>query len=364
MRTEIRLAELRQQLRDDEAMAVLVTAPSNLRYLTGFEGVIDDGIHGACLVTPDLARFYTDRRYADAASEAAADEGGVWEVVVEAEDLYVEICAELHAAGVESLLVESSMAYGRFAFISEQFHGAVRAMDQYVAHLRQIKEPAEIERIERAAALADAAFESLLSVLGPGLTEREVALELEFSMRRAGSQEMPFPIIVAAGPNGAHPHAIPGERALADGDLVVIDFGARVGGYCSDMTRTVCIGGATPEQRRLYQAVLDANEAGLGAARSGAPCVEVDGAARRVLEDAGLGEYFSHGLGHGVGLDVHELPTVGRRSKESLRAGQVVTVEPGVYVPGEGGVRIEDLVVVTESGCRLLSHAPKQLIEI
>lgn len=364
MKTEKRVAALRQRLRDDEAEAVLVTAPSNLRYLTGFEDVIDDGIHGACLVTPELARFYTDRRYMDAASEAAAIEGGLWDVVVEAEDLYIEICSELHAGGVESLLVESSMPYGRFAFISEQFRGAVRAMDQYVAHLRQIKEPAEIERIERAAAIADAAFEALLGVLGPGTTEREAALELEFHMRRAGSEELPFPIIVAAGPNGAHPHAMPRDRVLAEGDLVVMDFGARVGGYCSDMTRTVCIGTASEQQRSLYGAVLDANEAGLDAVRSGIPCVEADAAARRVLDDAGLGEYFTHGLGHGVGLDVHEVPTVGRRSHESLRAGQVVTVEPGAYVSGQGGVRIEDLVVVTETGCRLLSHAPKQLIEI
>jgi Xaa-Pro aminopeptidase len=364
MKTDARLAGLRGRLRDDEAAAILVTAPSNMKYLTGFEDVIDDGIHGACLVTPELSRFYTDRRYVDAALEAAAAEGGLWEVVVEDEDLYVEVCADLHAAGVESLLVESSMPYGRFAFISEQFHGAVRAVDQYVAHIRQIKEPAEIERIELAAAISDAGFTSALGILEPGITEREVALELEFAMRRAGSEEMPFSIIVAAGPNGAHPHAIPGDRALVPGDLVVMDFGARVGGYCSDMTRTVSIGTATEEHRRLYNAVLHANEAGLAAVRPGVTCVEADRAARQSLVEAGLGDRFTHGLGHGVGLDVHEAPTVGRRSHESLRAGHVVTVEPGVYVPGDCGVRIEDLVVVTESGCRLLSHAPKGLIEI
>ena len=364
MKTDARLAGLRGRLRDDEAAAILVTAPSNMKYLTGFEDVIDAGIHGACLVTAELSRFYTDRRYVDAASEAAAAEGSLWEVVVEEEDLYAEVCAGLHAAGVESLLVESSISYGRFAFISEQFHGAVRAVDQYVAHIRQIKEPAEVERIECAATIADAGFEAVLGILEPGITEHEVALELEFAMRRAGSEEIPFSIIAASGPNGAHPHAIPGKRALASGDLVVMDFGARVGGYCSDMTRTICIGTATEEHRRLYDAVLEANAAGLGAVRSGIPCVEADAAARRVLDDAGLGEYFTHSLGHGVGLDVHEAPTVGRRSHESLRAGQVVTVEPGVYVPGDCGVRIEDLVVVTESGCRLLSHAPKQLIEI
>ena len=364
MKAAGRLAALRRRLHDDEAPAVLVTDPSNLNYLTGFEDVIDPGIHAACLVTTDSARFYTDTRYIDAAAEAAAAEGGEWEVVVQRDDLYVEICADLHARGTESLLVESSIPYGRFAFISEQFRGAVRAVDQYVAQIRQVKEPAEVERIARAAAIADAAFQDVLEVIKPGITERELALELEFLMRRAGSEEMPFPIIVAAGPNGAHPHAIPGDRALARGDLAVIDFGARIGGYCSDVTRTVCVGAASEEQRRLYHAVLAANEAGLAAVRSGVPCVEADRAARDVLEEAGLGEYFTHGLGHGVGLDVHEVPTVGRRSHESLRAGQVVTVEPGVYVSGMGGARIEDLVVVTEAGYRLLSHAPKQLIEV
>jgi len=359
---DARLAALRQRLRDDEAAAVLITVPSNLKYLTGFEDVIDEGIHGACLVSADTARFYTDRRYAEAA--AAAAEGTPWELTVEREDLYVEVCNDLHERGVESLLVESSMPYGRFAFISEQFRGAVRATDQYVAEIRLTKEPEEVERIAQAAAIADASFAQVIQLIRPGVAEREIALELEFLMRRAGSEELPFSIIVAGGPNSARPHAIPGERPFARGDLVVIDFGARFGGYCSDMTRTVCVGNASKEQRRLYDAVLAANEAGLGAVRSGVPCAEADAAARDVLERAGLAEYFTHGLGHGVGLDVHELPTVNRRSHESLRAGAVVTVEPGVYVSGVGGVRIEDLVVVTETGYRLLTHAPKQLIEV
>lgn len=362
MRVDERLRALRRALADDEAPAVLVTSVSNLRYLTAFEGVIDPGINAACLVTGDSARFYTDHRYAEAAAAAAT--GTSWEVRVQREDLYVEICEDLAADGIEALLVESAMSYGRFTFISEHLRGAVRAVDHYVEGLRQVKEPEEIERIATAAAITDAAFEHMLGFIRPGLAEREIAFELEYHMRRNGSDGLAFDIIAAAGPNAARPHAVPGDRMLAAGDLLILDFGAKYADYRSDMTRTVVLGRATDEQRRLYDAVHAANAAGLAAVRSGVPCVDVDGAARAVLEAAGLGELFTHGLGHGVGLDIHEMPTVGRKSHESLRVGMVVTVEPGVYVEGFGGVRIEDLVVVEEAGYRLLSHAPKQLIEI
>ena len=237
---------------------------------------------------------------------------------------------------VNSLLIESGVPYGRFQFVSEQFRGAVRVVDQLVETLRHIKEPEEIERIAAAAAIADRGFEHILSVLKPGVTEAEIALELEFAMRREGSEEMPFSLIVASGPNGARPHAIPGDRRLESGDFVVLDFGARVGGYCSDMTRTVAIGEISKEHRRLYEAVLEANEAGLSAVRSGVPCVEIDLAAREVLERHGLGAAFTHGLGHGVGLDVHEMPTVGHEEHDAARQNAVITIEPGVYIEGIG----------------------------
>jgi Xaa-Pro aminopeptidase len=362
MNAEARLAALRRKLATEAAPAIIVTVTSNVRYLTGFEGVIDSGINAACLVTADFARFYTDHRYAEAAFAAA--EGAPWEVRLQRENLYVELCDELLAEGITALMLESAVPYGRFTFISEQFRGAVRVVDQYVESLRQVKEPGEIERIAEAASIADRAFDGICGFMKPGTTEAEIALELEFLMRRDGSEGVAFDLIVAGGPNGARPHAIPGERRLETGDLVVLDFGARFGGYCSDMTRTVGIGEVDDELRRLYAAVLESNEAGLAAVRAGMPCAEVDAAARTVLEEAGLGEYFTHGLGHGVGLDVHEMPTVGRRSTESLHAGAVVTVEPGVYVPDRAGVRIEDLVVVEDGGYRRLTNAPKELIII
>lgn len=362
MIAEHRLRALQTRLAGEGAPAILVTAPANLRYLTGFEGVIDDGINAACLVTEGSARFYTDHRYTEAAGAAA--EGTPWELRAQREDLYAEICEDLVSEGVGSLLVESAMPHGRFVFLAEKLTGAVRTVEGFVESQRQVKEVAEVERIARAAALADRAFEYIITVMAPGMSEAEVALELEFYMRRNGSEGMPFSPIVASGPNGARPHAIPGSRRLERGDLVVLDFGARIGDYCSDMTRTVAIGAASDEQRLLHDAVLEANGAGLAAVRTDVPCPEVDAAARTVLEARGLGREFTHGLGHGVGLDVHELPTLGPRSTHTLRAGMVVTIEPGVYVAGLAGVRIEDLVVVEDAGHRRLTTAPKELIEI
>lgn len=357
-----RLGALRRRLHEAEAPAAMVSLTSNLRYLTAFDGVIDHGINGACLVTEDRARFYTDARYIDAATAAAA--GGPWEVILQKENLYIELCEQLQSEGFTSLLLESDVPYGRFKFVSEQFRGGVRAVDRLVESGRQIKEPGEIERIAAAATIADEAFQHILGIMKPGITEREVALELEFTMRRNGSEEMPFDPIIASGPNAARPHAVPSARELEPGDMVVLDFGAKVGGYCSDMTRTVVIGKASDDQRRIYGAVLEANEAGLAAVRAGLPCAEVDQAARGVLQRHGLGEHFTHGVGHGVGLDIHEYPSLNPRSTHSLRRSMVVTVEPGVYVTDVAGVRIEDLVVVEESGCRILTHAPKELIEI
>lgn len=362
MDIEGRIGRLRRRAEDERVRAVLVSAPANLRYLTGFDGVIDDGINGACLVTADVAKFYTDMRYADAAAAAAS--GGPWEVRVQREDLYVEVCDELHTMGFDTLAVESSVPYGRFKFISEQFRGAVRVIDHLIEELRQVKEAEEVDRIAAAAAIADQAFQHMLGYIRPGRTEAEIALELEFTMRRNGSEGMPFSPIVASGPNGARPHAIPGPREVQPGDMIVLDFGARVGGYCSDMTRTVCVGAPSDEQRRIYDAVLAANEAGIAAVRAGMPCVDVDKAGRDVLVARGFGDQFTHGIGHGVGLDVHELPTIGPRSTQSLRDGAVVTIEPGVYVAGAAGVRIEDLVVVDDGGHRRLTNAPKELIEI
>lgn len=359
---EHRLTAIRQHLMDEEAGAFLVTQGLNMRYLTGFEGVFDEGINAACLVTVEDARFYTDARYVEAAEAAAA--GTRWTVRRAKESLYIELCEELRQEGVETLVMEASAPYGRFKFISEQFAGNVRVVERWLEDLREVKEPSEVEAIQEAAALADKAFDHIAGFVKPGMTEIDIALEIEFHMRRAGSEGVAFAPLVASGPNAARPHAIASTRKVSQGDLVILDFGARVRGYCSDLSRTVVIGKADERQRGIYDAVLAANEAAIAGMRPGMAGSGIDAIARGVLAERGYGEQFTHGLGHGVGLAVHELPSVGSRSHDGIRAGCVITIEPGVYVPGFGGVRIEDLVYVEDAGARLLSHAPKGLVEI
>lgn len=359
---ERRLATLRRILSDDEIPAMLVTGVSNMRYLTGFDGVFDDGINAACLVTSEHARFYTDARYSEAARAAA--EGTPWTVRQTSGSMYVDICRELQSEGVAQLALESSVPYGRFKFISEQFVGSVRVTDGLVEGIRQVKEAAEIERIQEAARLTDAAFEHILGYVRAGLTEREVALELEFWMRKNGSEGVAFAPIVASGPNSSRPHATVSDRVIEPGDFLKLDFGACVDGYRADMTRTIVVGRADERQQEVYAAVLAANQAGLAAVRGGVAARDVDAAARSVLTERGFGERFTHGLGHGVGLDIHELPTLNAESRDQLRTGAVVTIEPGVYLEGAFGVRIEDLVVVEEAGCRVLTRSPKELIQL
>ncbi|MDI6693332.1 MAG: Xaa-Pro peptidase family protein [Anaerosomatales bacterium] len=359
---ERRLAALRRILSDDEIPAMLVTGVSNMRYLTGFDGVFDDGINAACLVTSEHARFYTDARYSEAARAAA--EGTPWTVRQTSGSMYVDICRELQSEGVAQLALESSVPYGRFKFISEQFVGSVRVTDGLVEGIRQVKEAAEIERIQEAARLTDAAFEHILGYVRAGLTEREVALELEFWMRKNGSEGVAFAPIVASGPNSSRPHATVSDRVIQSGDFLKLDFGACVDGYRADMTRTIVVGRADERQQEVYAAVLAANQAGLAAVRGGVAARDVDAAARNVLVERGFGEQFTHGVGHGVGLDIHELPTLNAESRDQLRTGAVVTIEPGVYLEGAFGVRIEDLVVVEEAGCRVLTRSPKELIQL
>ena len=357
-----RLAALRAGLANDGPEALLVTSISNVRYLTGFDGVFDEGAAAVCLVTPDTARLYTDSRYSEAAIGAAS--GTAWEVRVPADPIDEAVSADIAGAGLASCGFETSLAYRRHRLLSERAGTELVAVENRVEELREIKEAAEVERIAAAAALTDRAFDHILGVLAPGVTEAEIAVELEGFMRRHGSEGVAFPSIVASGPNSSKPHATVTQRALEPGDPVTLDFGARIGGYCADMTRTVVVGGASDEFRRVYEAVLAANRAGLASVRSGLTGVEIDRVARESLEGAGLAEHFGHGLGHGVGLDVHELPSVGQRGTRLVPVGSVITVEPGVYIAGRFGVRIEDLVVVEPGGCRTLSASDKELIEV
>ena len=357
-----RLTALRSRLVELGADAMLIAGAANMRYLTGFERVFDDGIDAAALVSADESVFHTDSRYIEAAEAAARGTG--WTVTGQEVSLFADVLARAAGWGVGTLAIEGSTTCTRHAYLDERFGGSLLVTDHVVEDLRAIKDEDEVGAIARAAALTDLAFDHIVQVLEPGMREIDISLALEVFMRSRGSEGLAFAPIVASGPNSSRPHAGVSEREVLRGELVTMDFGARIDGYCADLTRTVVVGRASAEQRRVYEAVLAANEAALAAVRPGFVCAELDAVARGVLEHRGLGDRFGHGLGHGVGLVVHELPTVGKRSQEVLRPGHAITIEPGAYVPGFGGVRIEDLVVVVEGGATKLSHSPKHLMEI
>ena len=335
---------------------LLVTELVNVRYLTGYSGS-----NGLALVGAGRRTFVTDFRYVEQAAEEV-DSG--FDRVRAAQDL-LEALPELIPKGQLRLGFDDlHTTVHDHRRMLELLGGGTELVPAggLLERLRAVKEEAEIEQIAAATAIADAAFESLLAGGLVARTERELANALEQEMRRLGAEAPSFDSIVAAGPHGALPHAQPREVAVQRGDLVVIDWGARLDGYCSDCTRTVAAGEPGEEARAAYELVLGAQLAGVEGALAGAAGSDVDATARAVIDAGGEGEYFGHGLGHGVGLEIHEAPRLSQRSKDTLQAGNVVTVEPGVYLPGRLGVRIEDLLVVQDDGPRILTRIDKDLI--
>ena len=353
-----RVAGLQERLDAANVEALLVTDLVNVRYLTGFSGTA-----GQVFVTPSRAVFLTDPRYE--ARAASLVQGA--EVQIYTSRLVERLGPLIEASKVTALGVEAkTMTVDERDDLAGRLSGAALVPTRgVVEEMRRIKDAEEIELLRTAVALGDRAFTWLLDGLKPGRTERDVAIDLEIQMRRWGADEVSFPPIVGSGELSAHIHHTPTGRELQKGDLVLLDFGCRKDGYCSDLTRTVVLGPATDEQREIYQLVLQAQLEGIAAVQPGAGGAAVDATARAVIESAGRGEQFGHGLGHGVGLEIHEDPRLNRISEDTLMPGDVVTVEPGVYVQGTGGVRIEDCVVVTGSGCEVLGTAPKdELIEL
>jgi Xaa-Pro aminopeptidase len=348
-----RLAEL---LPEAEVDVMLVTDLVNVRYLTGYTGS-----NGLALIGPQTRTFVTDFRYVEQASEEVHPS---FERRRAPQDL-IDAIRDALPDGALRLGFEAAhtsvSAHARLAELLED-RAELVATTGLVERLRAIKEPEEIDHIRAATVLADTAFERLISDGLIGKTERELATALEYDMRQRGAERASFDPIIAAGPHGALPHAQPREVEIRSGEIVVIDWGAELDGYCSDCTRTVAAGEPTNEAREIYELVLEAQLAGVEAVKAGADGREVDGIARAVIVEGGHGDEFGHGLGHGVGLAVHEAPRLSQRSDDVLAAGNVVTVEPGIYLPGRFGVRIEDLVVATDDGADVLTSVSKRLI--
>jgi Xaa-Pro aminopeptidase len=341
---------LQELLGERELDRMLVTDLVNVRYLTGFTGT-----NGACICGADVRLFLTDFRY----TERAETEVEGWEIVTAAGDWVAAIAERLEGkVGFE----DDHMAVRSLEKLKEKLGERVEPVPAggVVEGLRRVKDEGELAAIGEAAKLADEVWAWALERGLGGRTERDVAGAAEARIRELGG-EPSFPAIVAAGPNGALPHAEPGEREIGAGELVVFDMGAQVDGYCSDGTRTFATGEPGEAAREVYDLVLASQLAALGAIKAGETGEDVDGVARKLIDEAGHKEHFGHGLGHGVGLEVHEGPRLSPRSDDVLAPGEVVTVEPGVYLPGEYGVRIEDFVVVTEDGYRNLSTVPKDL---
>jgi Xaa-Pro aminopeptidase len=343
---------LGERLAQEDLAGLLLTNLTNVGYLSGFSGSA-----GELLLMADRTLLFVDFRYQTQAAQQAPECERV-DVDVEHWDTLIATLKDLNLPrlGFEG----EHLPYNRYARLSAEL-GADRlvATTKWVEERRAVKDETELALIRQAVALADRAMEYVLTRVRPGVTERELAAELEYFLKRDGADEASFRSIVASGPQSAQPHAGVSDRALQSGDFVIFDLGARREGYCSDVTRTVCVGPATDRHREIYHLVYKAQTAALAGVRPGAEGIAVDAIARGLITAAGHGEHFGHGLGHGVGRDIHEAPRLSQKSQDTLCEGMIVTVEPGVYLPGWGGVRIEDLVVVTAAGCEILTGVDK-----
>jgi Xaa-Pro aminopeptidase len=358
---------IRESLETLSLDALIVTPPSNIRYLSNHAGSA-----GILVVTRDAAHLLVDFRYHEAvralqASPSACPALRLWDVPASYEEALIACLAEI---GVTTVGFEAAhVTVARYEWWRETIAGrgldmTLRSTERVVEQARLIKDAFEVATLREAAARLDMVMPQVLAAVRAGEREREIATVIEMAMRDAGYERPAFDTIVASGPHSAMPHYRAGTRALTSGDLVVLDFGGVLDGYCCDLTRTVSIGPPSREVRRVYDAVRDAHAAAVAAVKPGIDASAVDAAARELLRDRGLGDAFGHGTGHGLGLDVHEEPRVGKPRADlppvTLTPNMVFTIEPGAYLPGFGGVRIEDDVLVTEDGCELLTHVQRE----
>ena len=349
------IKKIAAKLADYGLDAMLITSESGERYALGFHG------EGLLLVTRDGAQYSTDGRYIEAAQEQI--EGARVQLTTPEKghmSFAKEYIAEkkLNNVGFESgaMTVDAHKKY------TQALPCILTPAQTLLDDLRAPKDEGELAIMRRAQAITDEAFKAILNFIRQGMTEREIAARLVYELMSRGGEKVSFDPIVAAGPNGSRPHAVPGDRMVEEGMFITMDFGCKVEGYCSDMTRTVALGQPTQEMEEVYTAVLAAQKAGINAARAGVTGQEIDAAARRVLQEVGYGAFFTHGFGHGLGLEVHEDPSANLRNDKPLPVGAVISAEPGIYIPGKFGVRIEDVLILNETGCEDITRSPKDLI--
>lgn len=352
-----RLIKIRESINKNHLDAILIHNPVNRRYISGFKGSA-----GVLFISKYSAVLLTDFRYIEQGTKQAPDF-----MIINHTDkgLYHEINQLIKKDSIKVLGFEGdTLSFSEYENLQEALNVSLASTYKITEKIRMIKDENEINNIKMAVSIADGAFTHILALLKVGVSEREIALELEYYMKRNGASDLSFSTIVASGPFSSLPHWEPGERKLRTGDFVVMDFGCIYKGYCSDMTRTVVIGKANKKQKEIYDIVLGAQNAALKAIKPLIKGKEIDKIARDYIKEKGYGQYFGHGLGHSVGMEIHENPRFSISEEEAFLPGMVVTVEPGIYIPDFGGVRIEDLVVITEKGIDNLTTSPKELFEI
>lgn len=351
-----RLKKISEKLAKNNIDVFIISKPENQYYISGFSG------EGLTILTRYKNYIITDSRYTEQAKNEASD----FEIIekktgISPFSISFQIIKEsdLGNIGFES----HSLTVKEYDELAENFKNiSLIKTDGFIEDLRAVKDSYEIELIKSAQKITDKTFEYILDFIKPGISELDLAAELEFFMKKNGSKSKAFQTILVSGPRTSLPHGAPSERILQSGDLVTIDFGARFSGYCSDMTRTVIIGKPSKRQLAIYNTVLDAQIKAIGSIKPGLCGKDVDSVARNYISKQGFGEFFGHGLGHGVGLEIHETPNLSPKGENKLLPGMIVTVEPGIYVEGFGGVRIEDMIVITKNGFENLTNSEKQLI--
>lgn len=349
----MKLQKIRTEMEKQQLEALLITSHYNLRYATNFTGSA-----GLALITQDKSWFITDFRY----TEQAAAQATGFEVVQAKTNLLAEVAELVDLQGIKTVSFEQDyVTYATFVQYQEKLQAELKPVSGIIEKIRMIKSPEEISILKQAAEIADAAYEHICGFIKAGRTELEVSNELEFFMRKQGATSSSFDIIVASGLRSAMPHGVATDKVIEQGDMVTLDFGALYNGYISDITRTVAVGEPSEKLKEIYQVVLDSQVLGVEKIGPGMTGIEADAIARDYIKSKGYGEAFGHSTGHGIGLEVHEGPGLSSKSEIILEPGMAVTVEPGIYLPGVGGVRIEDDILITESGNERLTNSTKEL---